>query len=264
MPLEGALIAAACGGAADVETVARTGSTNSDLLVRARAAAPVRPLLCAALEQTEGRGRHGRPWVATPGAALLFSMAVPLAAPRGVDAAVSLACGLAAAEALAPLAEMQLKWPNDLLLRGRKVGGVLCELALDGEGQRTLVAGIGINLWLDPATCAAIGQPAAALADVVPGERLATQREALIGRVAKSVLALIGEFDASGFAPLRPRFLARFALLGREVQLADAHLPVAGGVATDIDEAGRLLLLTRSGTRAFAGGEVSLRPAAGA
>jgi BirA family biotin operon repressor/biotin-[acetyl-CoA-carboxylase] ligase len=257
-PLAGAQIAAAI-GTVDVETVLRTGSTNSDLLGRVRLTAPSRPILRVTLEQTAGRGRFGRVWHTEPGSALLFSLAVPLVASRAVDTAISLACGLAVAEALAPLAAVQLKWPNDLLLDGHKLGGVLCELAIDGAGGRTLIAGIGINLWLEPEMRAAIGQPAAALADAVALEDLADQREALIGRIAAATLAAVAEFDANGFALLRGRFLARFALLNREVELLEAKHRIAAGVAVDIDAAGRLLLRTDAGTRAFAGGEVSLR-----
>ncbi len=265
VPLDAARIAAATGerqGGCDVETVLRTGSTNTDLLGRFRLQAPARPQVLAALEQTAGRGRHGRPWTAHPGAALLFSVAVPLAAPRGVDAAVSLACGLAAAEALAPMVAVQLKWPNDLLFDGRKLAGVLCELALDGSGGRTLVAGIGINLTLSADARAAIGQPVAALDEAVSLATLAAQREQLIGRVAAAVIATVTEFDRRGFAPLRARFLSRFAMLGREVELLEGGRRVALGVAVDIDEAGRIMLLTDAGTRSFSGGELSLRVAA--
>jgi len=70
---------------------------------------------------------------------------------------------------------------------------------------------------------------------------------------------LAGEFDMYGFEPMRARFLARFAHLGRDVELLDGKRPIANGVAVDIDGAGRLMLRTDTGTRAFAGGEVSLR-----
>jgi len=256
-PYAGERIAAHAG--AEIETVLRTGSTNGDLLGRVRFETPVRPILRAAVEQTAGRGRHGRAWHTVPGSALLFSLAIPFVASRVITGAISLACGLAAAEALAPRIGVQLKWPNDLLLDGRKVGGVLCELALDGAGRRTLVVGFGINLWLPAEMRAAIGQPAAALDEVVALSELCTQREDLIGRIAAATLALAGEFDMYGFEPMRARFLARFAHLGRDVELLDGKRPIANGVAVDIDGAGRLMLRTDTGTRAFAGGEVSLR-----
>lgn len=256
-PLDAARIAAVFDG--EVECVVRTGSTNADLLGRFRAAAPARPLVRAALEQDAGRGRHGRAWLTAPGAALLFSIGIALRSGRVVDSAVSLAVGLAAAEALALEAPVQVKWPNDLFLGGRKLAGVLCELALDGDGQRTLVAGIGINLTLSDDARRAIGQPVAALDEAVALALLAAQREALIGRIATAACAAVTEVDQHGFAPLRARFLARFALLGREVDLLEAGARVATGVAVDIDTSGRLMLLTDTGTRSFAAGELSLR-----
>lgn len=260
--LDADAIAAAVGGGVDVEVVRVTGSTNTDLLARARMCAPARPQLLAALEQTAGRGRRGRSWHASPGASLLFSLARAHEGRRAADSAATLACGLAAAEALAEIAPLRLKWPNDLLAGGRKLGGVLCEVALDPTGARTLVVGVGVNLWLDAATRASIGQPAAALAEFVAPDVLAAARERLIGRIARAVLDVLAQFDAHGFAPLRARYLARFALLGRDVELLEQGETIAAGTAVDIDDAGRLLLETAAGTRAFASGEVSLRAAA--
>ena len=158
-PLSRELIAGAAPGF-EVEAVQETGSTNTDLLQRVRQAQPPRPLLRAALRQTAGRGRLGRRWFAGAGGALLFSLAVPMQAGGARIAAATLACGVGAAERLrAAGAPVSLKWPNDLMIDGRKLGGVLCELAIDGEGRRTLVVGIGINLRLDAATRGSIGQP---------------------------------------------------------------------------------------------------------
>src|SRR5262245_34109072 len=85
-PYAGDRIAAYVG--ADVEAVLRTGSTNGDLLGRLRFETPVRPILRAAVEQTAGRGRHGRAWHAVPGSALLFSLAIPFLASRVITGAV--------------------------------------------------------------------------------------------------------------------------------------------------------------------------------
>lgn len=260
--LDADAIAAAAGSDVDVEVVRVTSSTNTDLLARARDRAPARPQLRAALEQTAGRGRRGRPWHTPPGAALLFSLARAHEGRRAGDSAATLVCGLAAAEVLADITPIQLKWPNDLLAGGRKLGGVLCEVALDAEGARTLVVGIGINLWLDAATRAAIGRPAAALGEFVAIEALVAARERLIGRIARAVLDALDQFCAHGFAPFRARYLARFAWLGRDVELTEQDDVIAAGVAVDIDAGGRLLIETAAGTRAFASGEISLRTTA--
>ena len=167
--------------------------------------------LLAADEQTAGRGRQRRPWIARPRTALLFSLAVPLPELLPTLPAIAPACGAALADHLIERGvEARLKWPNDLLLDGRKLGGILCELAVDADGQSTLVIGVGINVLLTADDRARIGQPAAALADVLPARMLAGEREAWIAALATTVLALVRRFAAEGFAPWR-RALQRAA-----------------------------------------------------
>jgi BirA family biotin operon repressor/biotin-[acetyl-CoA-carboxylase] ligase len=241
----------------DVEAVQETGSTNSDLLQRVRREQPRRPLLRAALQQSSGRGRLGRRWFSRAGAALLFSLAVPMRAADAQIAAATLACGVGAAEALRSAgAPVTLKWPNDLLLDGRKLGGVLCELAVDAEDRRTLIVGVGINLHLDAATRDSIGQPAAALEDTpVRG----AGREALIGAIATAILEALQLFDQRGFVPLQPRFMALFAHRDATVDLLELGVRAATGRALGVDGEGRLLLQTSQGLRACSSGEASLR-----
>lgn len=243
----------------DVEAVRETGSTNTDLLQRARRAQPARPLLRAALQQTAGRGRHGRRWFAGAGNALLFSLAVSMKADGARLAAATLACGVGAAERLrAAGASVSLKWPNDLMFEGRKLGGVLCELAADDQGRRTLVVGIGINLHLDAATCDSIGQPAAALEHAMAP---LASRESLIGGIATAVLDALQLYDEQGFVPLQPRFMALFAHRDAPVDLLELGTRVASGRALGVDGEGRLLLDTGQGLRVCSSGELSLRAA---
>jgi len=262
-PLRLPALAAAAGPAfeaAAIEAVQETGSTNADLLAQARAAAPASPRLRAALVQRAGRGRLGRRWHAAPGAALLFSVAVPLG-PDAPPPAAALAAGVALAETLAAQlgVEAKLKWPNDLLLEGRKAGGVLAELAVDRGGARTLVVGAGINLWLDEAARASIGQPAAALAERIALDVLATQREALIGVAAAALVAAIRDCAARGFVPFQARYMQRFALLGQAVDLVEHGARAAGGRVLGVDGDGRLLLERDGRITAVASGEVSVR-----
>ncbi len=209
-PLQPAVLAAAFAQpGAEVQAVQATGSTNSDLVRRARETAPSAPWLRCALEQTAGRGRLGRRWYAAPGSAFLFSVALPLARETP-PVGVTLAVGLALAERLQCLTEAlgvvlgpdawQLKWPNDVLLAtpaGRaKLGGVLAELAVDRRGRRSLVVGVGLNLWLDPSARGSIGQAAAALADVLPLAQLAPLRERWLGELAGAVVGAVREVQA--------------------------------------------------------------------
>jgi BirA family biotin operon repressor/biotin-[acetyl-CoA-carboxylase] ligase len=267
-PLRPALIAAAAGlDPGCVEAVLQTGSTNADLLARARAHAAGAPCLRAALEQTAGRGRLGRRWHATPGSALLFSLALPLDGLRAPTAA-TLVAGVALAETLGSVLadaglDLRLKWPNDLLLEGRKLGGVLAELAVDRAGRQTLVIGIGINLWLDAAALGSIGQPAAALAERVSLDSLAAQRERLIGRAAAAVRAAVADCAQRGFVPYQARFMQRFASLGQSVVVIEHGARVAEGRALGVDGEGRLLLDRAGRVLAFASGEISVRAGAG-
>jgi len=261
-PLQPALIARAAAPAlaADaIEAVLETGSTNADLLARARVQAPAAPVLRAALSQSAGRGRLGRRWHAAPGAALMFSLAVALRTGAAPPAA-TLVAGVALAEVLAARAvEVGLKWPNDLLLDGRKLGGVLTELATDRAGRRTLVVGVGINLWLDAAARSSIGQPAASLAERMSLDALQRQREALIGAMAAALAVALSDCELRGFVPYQARYMQRFALVGRSVDIVEQGAAVCGGRVLGVDGGGRLLLERDGRMTAVASGEVSLR-----
>lgn len=249
-------------GPADVEVVASTGSTNDDLLERARQSRPARPIVRAADEQTSGRGRHRRPWKARSRSALLFSVALPLDSLPAALPAVTLACGVALADRLiARGVPITLKWPNDLLLQGRKLAGVLCELAVDGDGHVTLVVGVGVNGWLTDADRAAIDRPAACLAEVIPSPLLALEREAWIAQLAHSILACVTRYMDEGFVPVRQRYNELMDARGQPVDIVDDGRVVASGRAVEVDTIGRLMLATSGGLRGINVGDVSLRRA---
>jgi BirA family biotin operon repressor/biotin-[acetyl-CoA-carboxylase] ligase len=262
-PLSRAVIEQALGldDSVRVEVVEQTGSTNDDLIELARLAAPDKPAVRAALHQFAGRGRHGRRWHDARGRALLFSVMTPWTQDPAAASAVTVACGISVAEALRERGiEAKLKWPNDLLLSGRKLGGILTELAFDSQARASLVVGVGLNLSLDPETRVAIDQPAAALDERVVEARLAADREVWIAQLARAVLDAIERFAREGFAPFRPRFEGLSAYAGRPVVLMQAGLPTLSGVPVGIDGDGRLVLSTGSGIQAVASGELSLRP----
>jgi BirA family biotin operon repressor/biotin-[acetyl-CoA-carboxylase] ligase len=252
----------------DVQCVDRTGSTNTDLLAQARDAAPAAPVLRAALEQSAGRGRHGRRWVTARGSALMFSLARAVArsseAADRMPAAVTLACGIAVAETLrARGVDARLKWPNDVLLDDGKLAGILTELAVDGAGRRTLVVGVGVNLWFDEATRAALravrGLRAVSLDACVALERLAREREHWIGTFAAAMLETMDRFEQAGFAALQARYDALLAFAGADVQLTERQSRIAQGRLLGVDAMGQLRLQTPAGVRTFVAGEVSLR-----
>lgn len=245
-----------------VEVVATTGSTNEDLLVRARQQQPGSPVLRATDEQTAGRGRQNRTWRARTRSSLLFTLAVPLASLPAALPAITLAGGVALAEYLRGRGvPVDLKWPNDVLLDGRKLAGILCELGIDAGGRATLVVGVGMNGWLTEDDRAGIGQPAAALAEVVASSLLAAEREAWIAQMAAALLAMVSGYVDRGFVPVRERYNALLHARGDEVDIIDDGRVTASGRVVEVDTIGRLVLAAGNGSRAINVGDVSLRRA---
>lgn len=242
----------------DVNVVAHTASTNTDLLGMARQHAPLRPRIRVALEQSAGRGRLGRQWLAPAGSAVLLSVARRLHG-NAVTSAVTLACGVAVAETLrAAGIAAELKWPNDVLLRGRKLAGLLSELAIDGANARTLVVGLGLNLI----RADTLPRDAAALNDAITVDDVSALHATWSARLAAAVLDAAASADRDGFTAFEPRFNALFAWRGRPVCLLDHGGRVARGVALGVDTHGQLLLDVNGTASAHASGEVSLRIAA--
>lgn len=249
-----AAIAAALGGDAcrfDVDVLAECDSTNARLLARAEAGAAAGTVV-AAERQTAGRGRLGRTWYSDPGAGLTFSLLWRF--PSGTAlGGLSLAAGVAVAEALQDrdLPGVALKWPNDVLLEGRKLGGILVELA---SGVRdAAVIGIGLNLRLPAGLPEDLRAVSAAL------ER-GWDRNELLADLLLALRKVLEDFAGEGFATLRPRWLALNAHAGLPVQVLSGYgQPVVGrciGIADD----GALLLETPSGVQRIISGDVSLRP----
>jgi BirA family biotin operon repressor/biotin-[acetyl-CoA-carboxylase] ligase len=231
-----------------VEVLRSVDSTNSELMRRARAG-QAEPVLVVAQEQTAGRGRLGRPWHSAPGASLTFS--IGLALEPADWSGLSLAIGLAAAEALHP--DVRLKWPNDLWVDGRKLAGILVETAsIAGSGARYAIAGIGINVEPREPDPAFTVQPVSLRELQAPFDAAG----ALVA-VAPRVIAAMRDFEREGFAPLQARYATRDALAGRVVRLSDG----TEGEARGVDGTGALLVHTAAGLKAVTSSEVSVRPA---
>eukprot|EP01036_Dinobryon_divergens_P057087 gene57087-76233_t len=204
-----------------VEVLPEIDSSNSELMRRARAGQH-EPTLLVAERQTAGRGRMGRVWQSQPGDSLTFSISLPLA-PRDWSG-LSLAVGLSLAESLHP--DVGLKWPNDLWLQDRKLGGILVETASFVAPQaavahpqtgtaRYVVVGIGINVL--PRSPEGMSMPPGSLQDVEPG----LDAPSALLRIVPPLVAMLQAFEGYGFAPMQPRFAARDVLQGRAVTLSD-------------------------------------------
>jgi BirA family biotin operon repressor/biotin-[acetyl-CoA-carboxylase] ligase len=211
-----------------------TTSTNDRARELAQAGAPHGTLVTAA-EQSSGRGRQGRTWSAPAGSALLMSLVL-----RDAPALLPLAAGVAVAEVAGP--DALVKWPNDVLVEGRKVAGVLAE-GRPPEGWTVL--GIGLNVALRVEDLPPELHATAGTLGLAPSELEPTLARLLAA--LERVLAL----DA---AALLDEYRARDALRGREVAWADGS-----GRAAGIDGAGRLVVeLAGGGRTALGAGEVHL------
>ncbi|WIM05151.1 MAG: biotin--[acetyl-CoA-carboxylase] ligase [Candidatus Nitricoxidivorans perseverans] len=225
---------------AAIEVLDECDSTNARLLDRAKAGAPSGTVIVAGC-QTAGRGRRGRLWFSAPGDSLTFSLLWRLS---GSPAGLPLAVGVALSETFGGAL---LKWPNDLLLDGRKLGGVLVELS-----GNAAVIGIGINLRLPDGLPDDIRATAAALG----GD---ASRDDLLTRLLVALYAALAEFGEGGFARLRARWLARCAHLGAMVRILSDAGPPLDGRCVGVDDDGALLLETADGVRRILSGDVSLR-----
>lgn len=205
--------------------------------------------------QTAGRGRLGRSWHNAAGQALYYSCAVRLELRQ--PGTLPLFASLAAADALRACfgAQCAVKWPNDLLLSGKKLAGILCE----GTGAGWII-GIGVNLAQPQAFFDAAGLPHAAslaAAGIAPGPDAADRLAAVM---TETFAARIPAFAAQGFAPLRQEYCRRCVNLGRHVEYDGGS-----GEALDVDGEGRLLVRdAASGERRVFTGEVSVRGIYGA
>lgn len=234
-------------------------STNSELLT---AGPPPEGCMavCLAEFQRSGRGRRGRRWVAPLGSGLCLSMSWHFREIPAQISSLALVIGVAATRALdrCGVADVNLKWPNDLLVRGRKLGGILIEMRAEAGGPAFVVIGIGINVRLSAKTRAALEHEGALPADLCPDGALLPDRSRLAAAVIIECLAAIREFETCGFAPFIADWRRRDALSGHPVTVSHVSGDVHG-TATGIDEDGALLLETPAGILRQVSGEVSVR-----
>ncbi|MEO2217481.1 biotin--[acetyl-CoA-carboxylase] ligase [Chromobacterium vaccinii] len=229
----------------------RTDSTNSQLMARAGNGG-LHGLVLACEQQTAGRGRLGRRWQARLGSGLTFSLLWRFERGLAELAGLSLAVGVALARALRTLgAPVELKWPNDVLLDGRKLAGILIEVSGDALGPAAAVIGIGLNV-ADPGE---VGQPVAALEQA----GVAPDRNRVLAALLGELERVLVDFDREGFAPLRDEWWSLCAHRQAQVRLSFSHGEPIDGVACGVADNGALLTETAQGIRAFHIGEVSLR-----
>jgi len=240
-----------------LELLDACASTNTLLLARARGGASSGSVIACEL-QSAGRGRRGNIWQSGLGGSLTFSLLWRFAQGAAGLTGLSLAAGVAVARALASagVAEVQLKWPNDLLHAGRKLGGILIELHGEPAGPTAAVIGIGLNVRLPATLRDAIAQP---VTDLVSISKQVPQRNPLLAAALIELAQVLDQFAAHGFAPLRQEWMARHAHQGKQVTLSSGDGKTLVGRAAGVAEDGALLVETARGLERFVSGEVSLR-----
>ncbi|BBZ37787.1 biotin--[acetyl-CoA-carboxylase] ligase [Mycobacterium conspicuum] len=236
--------AAADAGWRQLDVVARTASTNADLLARAASGIDIGGAVLIAEHQTAGRGRHGRAWSAAPHAQIIMSVGVSAAeVPTQAWGWLSLATGVAVIDAVSPLIEgAGLKWPNDVLVKGGKLAGILAEVA-----RPSVVIGLGLNVAPAPAD--------------VPGATslvqlgVAPDRESLVVGLLRALGGRIAQWRGAD-PQLAADYRACSLTIGSRVR---AQLPGGDevvGTATGIDARGQLCLDTGGTPVVISAGDV--------
>jgi BirA family transcriptional regulator, biotin operon repressor / biotin---[acetyl-CoA-carboxylase] ligase len=244
-----------------IEVTEVTGSTNADVLALAAGGAP-EGLVLAAEQQSAGRGRMGRAWVAPPRAALTFSLLLrPQAVPRARHGWLPLLAGLATAEAVRAVTpvDARLKWPNDVLVGAAKLGGILTEATAGA-----VVVGIGLNVSTEPDELPPPGpRPSGSLAATSlriaasPGPDRGVLLAAILTGFERRYRAWTRAFGDPERSGLGADYTGLCSTIGQRVRV---ELPGGGlltGLATGIDPDGRLVVRAGSGAdRPVAAGDV--------
>nr|WP_312973741.1 bifunctional biotin--[acetyl-CoA-carboxylase] ligase/biotin operon repressor BirA [Pseudomonas sp.] len=232
-------------------------STNAQAM-RHLASGAVPPFLIIAEQQTAGRGRRGRSWASPFGENLYYSLVLRVSGGMRQLEGLSLVVGLALLQALrdAGVNEAGLKWPNDLLVGGRKIAGILLELSGDPADVCHVVIGIGVNINMRVTRLGeVIDQPWTSLRQVV-GEQV--DRNAFVASLNRQLERYLRLHQAEGFAALREQWEASHLWQGRAVVLAAGAQAIHGRVL-GVDDTGALRLDIDGQEKMFSGGELSLR-----
>lgn len=245
------------------ECLGELDSTNSRLL--ARGAPPAGQFdFVTAEHQSAGRGRRGRSWLAPPGGAVCLSWSWCFDAVAASVGALSLAIGVAARRALQKqgVEGVSLKWPNDLIGPGGKLGGILIEMRTESGGPVQVVIGIGVNVALGGALRAELAAAGVSVTDLATlADGRPPDRNVLVASLLDAGVAAVGEFSRAGFAPFRDEFAAADALRDQAVSLHGSG-PVESGIARGVDVDGALLVEQRGQLHRVIAGEVSVRASA--
>jgi BirA family biotin operon repressor/biotin-[acetyl-CoA-carboxylase] ligase len=240
-----------------VKVLFETGSTNQYLL-EAQAGDSMHGRAVLAEYQFAGRGRGENRWVSAPASGLCLSLGWHYDSITGSLTSLSLATGVILAEILQEMGcrDVRLKWPNDLVVKGAKLAGILIESRAQGAGPCDIVIGIGINVHLPARLEHDIGRQVTdlrrLLAPAVPS------RNILAARLINKLVAMLGKYDSDGFDSFRERWQKLDYTAGKNARLLRSGQQISGRVI-GIDENGLLIMSINGESRKFSSGELSLR-----
>lgn len=243
----------------DLEVFDEIASTNSYLLGQP-APVPGRYRVALAEYQTAGRGRLDRHWESPPAGGLCLSMAYTFRpAPEHLSClTLALGTGVVAALERFELTGVSLKWPNDVIACGGKIGGILTELVPGSGDERTVVIGVGLNVALGEVARASIAPGAVGrIADLSCLTDAPPSRQALSVALIEQLFDTLTAFDVNGFPPFRESWLSHDWLEGRDIVVEQAD-GIVRGVASGVDDVGALLVATNDGMRRIVSGSVML------
>ncbi|WKJ89006.1 bifunctional biotin--[acetyl-CoA-carboxylase] ligase/biotin operon repressor BirA [Methylomonas montana] len=235
-------------------------STNTHLLEQAQRGGES-GLVCLAEQQTAGKGRRGRQWVSPFGHNVYLSILWRFQGGPAAIAGLSLAMGVAVVRALRGLgiAEVGLKWPNDIYWRQRKLAGILIEVSGESSGPCHAVMGLGLNIYMPEHQAQGIEQDWVDLHGIL-ANAMHCQRNQIVAALLNQLLPVIAEFESRTLSGYIEEWRGYDCMQGKQVSIFMAEQAYHGTVL-GIDEQGLLLLAQADGqVRAFASGEVSFRP----
>jgi len=257
-----------------LERITQTESTNNDLLERWRAGALLDPVARIAHEQTAGKGRAGRVWLANPADSMCFSYAHPFNKTPAQLTGLSLVVGMAILTGIAQACKLdlpdlyqagvRLKWPNDVLLNGAKFGGILIEGGQTKAGDPSwMIVGVGLNLKNAKAIEASLDQTGVKVGSIEQLLSLSNtslpDTNCLWLTLLESLQTHFQKFEKEGFPAFQAEWLKWDAYANQSVCISGAGQKPIYGIAQGVDSHGALLLKQADKTTTIYAGDVSLR-----
>jgi|TARA_B100000809_G_scaffold26318_1_gene23059 BirA family biotin operon repressor/biotin-[acetyl-CoA-carboxylase] ligase len=239
----------------DLEIHRVTQSTN-DVVMQRLVESQSTAILCAAEMQTAGKGRRGRRWISPFGRNVYLTYGRFIGRQLSELGGLSLVVGMVVVDVLRAmgLERVGLKWPNDILLGGGKLGGILLELRASDAGGIGLVAGVGLNLALNVKESLSIDQPWSAISS-----QLEMPRNILLGALGGRIVNAIQAFEDVGFDSFAEKWSEYNLYTGQQVTVIRGSETISG-IDSGVDQEGNLLLRTGAGLEVHNSGEVSMRP----